>query len=90
MSAIEVTDDNEIIRAAYWHAWEEYQYMPQTPDERRSGPQRLQEHIRLLVEGGERDTAQIAAKALGTLRQTEQNARSKARVMSAADATAAN
>lgn len=83
MSAIEVTDGNEIVRAAYWLAWKEFQSIPQTPDEKRGGPLRLQQHIRQLVDGGTRDPDQIAAKALGLLREAEQIARSKARVMSA-------
>jgi hypothetical protein len=84
MSAIEVTDGDEIVRAAYWQAWKEFQHFsPQTPDEKRSGPQRLQNEIRRLVESGARDPDQIAEKALGLLREAEQIARSKARVMSA-------
>lgn len=85
MSAIEVTDGDEVVRAAYWQAWTEFQRIPQTPDEKRSGPLRLQQHIRRLVEDGAREPDQIAAKALGLLREAEQIARSKARVMSAAD-----
>lgn len=85
MSAIEVTDGDEIIRAAYWQAWKEFQRMPQTPDEKRSGPLRLHREIRQLFESGARDPDQIAAKALGRLREAEQIARSKARVMSVAD-----
>jgi hypothetical protein len=85
MSAIEVTDGDEIIRAAYWRAWTEFQRMPQAPDEKRSGPLRLHREIRQLFESGARDPDQIAAKALGRLREAEQIARSKARVMSAAD-----
>jgi hypothetical protein len=90
MSAIEVTDGDEIVRAAYWQAWKEFQGIPETPDERRSGPQRLQQQIRLLFDSGERDPDQIAAKALGLLREAEQIARSKARVMSAPDDDAAS
>jgi hypothetical protein len=85
MSAIEVIDGDDIVRAAYWQAWKEFQSIPQTPDERRNGPQRLQEEIRRLVENGARDPDQIAATALGLLREAEQIARSKARVMSAPD-----
>lgn len=85
MSAIEVTDGDEIVRAAYWLAWNEFRHIAQTPDEKRSGPQRLQQHIRRLVEDGAREPDQIAAKALGLLREAEQIARSKARVMSAPD-----
>ena len=90
MSAIAVTDGDEIVRAAYWQAWKEFQRIPQTPDERRSGPQRLHQEIRLLVESGARDPDQIAFVALGRLREAEQIARSKARVMSAGDDGAAS
>jgi hypothetical protein len=82
MSAIEVTESDELIRAAYWQAWKEYQDLPQTPDERRYGPQRLQNEIRALVEHGERNVETIAIQALGNLRQSEQIERSRARVMS--------
>ena len=85
MSAIEVTDGNETVRAAYWQAWKEFQSIPQTPDERRSGPLRLQREIRLLFDSGARDPDQIATKALGLLREAEQISRSKARVMNAPD-----
>ena len=51
MSAIEVTDGDEIVRAAYWLAWKEFQHISsQTPDEKRSGPQRLQEETMQLAE----------------------------------------
>ncbi len=90
MSAIEVTEGDEIVRTAYWQAWKEFQHLVQTPDERRSGPQRLQQQIRRLVDGGARDPDQIAAKALGLMREAEQIAGSKARVMSAPDDDAAS
>ena len=91
MSAIEVTEGDDIIRAAYWLAWKEFQHISsQTPDEKRSGPQRLQDYIRRLVENGARDPEKIAVKALGLLREAEQIARSKARVMSAPDDDAAS
>jgi len=90
MSAIEVIAGDDIVRAAYWQAWKEFQSIAQTPDERRSGPQRLQEQIRRLVENGARDPEKIAVKALGLLREAEQIARSKARVMSAPDDDAAS
>jgi hypothetical protein len=91
MSAIEVTDGDDIVRAAYWLAWKEFQHIsPQTPDEKRSGPQRLHQEIRRLFESGERNPDQIATKALGLLREAEQIARSKARVMSAPDDDAAS
>lgn len=85
MSAIEVTNGDEIVRAAFWLAWKELQLISQTADERRSSAQSLQRYIRVLVDAGEHDTGEIVVKALGLLRQSEQIARSRARVLSPGD-----
>jgi hypothetical protein len=71
-----------IVRMAYEVAWERFRAIPSlTPDEMMSGPEKLREHIRLMVDAGESEPTKIAANALGMLRQHEQILRSKAQVI---------
>ncbi len=80
MSAEEIGPDR-IVRAAYEVAWEWFTVIPGlTPDEMMSGPDKLRDHICLLVDAGETDPIKIAHSAVGMLRQQEQILRSKAQV----------
>ena len=73
-----------IVRAAYKVAWESFITIPGlTPDEMMSGPDKLRDHIRLMVDVGESEPIKIANSALGLLRQQEQILRSKAQVAAA-------
>jgi hypothetical protein len=81
MPAIEVIEGDEVTRAAYWLARQEWMCVPGlSPEERASGPERLLAAIRKIVGDGATDVDSIAAAALGSLRQTDQVARSAARV----------
>ena len=82
-----MADRDAIIRAAFDRAWEDFERIPQMLPERRLAPQRLRQHIQALVEIGERDPEKIAMEALGRLRDAEQVARSRARVMRPDDIT---
>lgn len=71
----------QIIRAAYEIAWERFiTIVGLTPDEMMSGPDKLRDHIRLMVDAGESEPIKIANNALGLLRQQKQVLRSKAQV----------
>jgi len=52
-----------------------------TPYEKRSGPNRLRWYIEVVIETGERDPSRIAKACIGMLREYEQIARSKARLI---------
>lgn len=80
-----MTDREGIVQAAYNRAWEDFERIPQMLPERRLAPQRLRQHIQTLFDNGERDPEKIAEEALGRLREAEQVARSRARVMRADD-----
>jgi hypothetical protein len=80
-----MADRERIIQAAYTRAWEDFERIPQMLPERRLAPQRLRQHIQTVFDGGERDPEKIAEEALGRLRDAEQVARSRARVMRADD-----
>lgn len=73
-----------IAREAYEIAWARFIAIPAlTPDEMMSGPDKLRDHIRLMVNAGESEPTKIAQNALGMLRQKEQILRSKAQVAAA-------
>ncbi|HEY4140596.1 MAG TPA: hypothetical protein VGM57_04235 [Pseudolabrys sp.] len=78
-----MTSREQIVRTAYARAWEDFERIPQTLPERRLAPQRLRQHILTVLDGGEHDPEKIAEEALGRLREAEQIARSRARVMKA-------
>jgi hypothetical protein len=74
---------DEIVRAAYNRAWQDFERIPQTLPERRLAPQRLRQHVQCVFNSGLRDPEKIAEESLGRLRDAEQVARSRARVMRA-------
>jgi hypothetical protein len=76
-----MADREVIIQAAHARAWEDFERIPQMLPERRFAPQRLRQHIQAVFDGGVRDPEKIAEEALGRLRDAEQVARSRARVM---------
>lgn len=80
-----MADREGIIQAAYARAWKDFERIPQTLPERRMAPQRLRQHILTVFDSGECDPDKIAEEALGRLRDAEQVARSRARVMRADD-----
>ncbi len=71
----------EVVRLAYEKAWNEFSYFPNlSPDEKLFGPEALRGYIETMVEAGQRDPEKIARAALGHIRESEQIARSKARI----------
>ena len=73
----------DLHRRAYEIAWREFSALSNlmTPDEKRSGPNRLRWYIEVVIETGERDPSTIAKACIGMLREYEQIARSKARLI---------
>jgi hypothetical protein len=73
----------DLHRRAYEIAWHEFSSLCNlmTPDEKRSGPNRLRWYIEVVIETGESDPAKIAKACIGMLREYEQIARSKARLI---------
>lgn len=80
-----MADREEIVRAAYNRAWEDFERIAQTLPERRLAPQRLRQHVQALFESGERDPEKIGVAALGRLRDAEQVERSRTRVIRSND-----
>jgi hypothetical protein len=73
----------ELHRQAYEIAWREFSALCNlmTPDEKRTGPDRLRWYIEIMVDTGERDASKIARACIGMLREYEQISRSKARLI---------
>lgn len=80
-----MADRTKIVQAAYTRAWQDFERIPQTLPERRLAPQRLRQNIQMVFDSGERDPEKIAEEALGRLREAEQIARSRERVMRSDD-----
>ena len=73
----------DLVHSSYEIAWQEYCSIPGlTPDERKSGPNKLRFYSQVMVEIGERDPLIIARSAVGMIREYEQIMRSKVRVAS--------
>ena len=73
----------DLHRRAYEIAWREFSALCNlmTPDEKRSGPNRLRWYIEVMIETGERDPSKRAKACIGMLREYEQISRSKARLI---------
>ena len=87
MSRMETTSA-ELHQNAYKIAWGAFSVASNwmTPDERLFGPKRLHWYIDVLIETGERDPSKIAQTCIGMLREYEQIARSKTRLLKEHDA----
>lgn len=75
------TNSDEVVRLAYEKAWREFSRFPNlSPDEKLLGPAELRGYIETMVDAGQRDPEKIASSVLGRIRESEQIARSKARI----------
>ena len=72
----------ELAAAAYQRGWQHLITTEMTPDERDHAPRLLHDHVWRLINAGANEVGDIAAAALGRMRQDEQLSQSRARLKS--------
>jgi hypothetical protein len=80
MSVVE-NDAEEIVRVAYRLAWQQFNLLILSPDEKLGGCAKLRDYIEMLAASGEQDPAKISASAVGLIREYHQIRRSQASII---------